>query len=310
MEEQGTDIIKWADVAMFEAAPIMKDDAGIIKPRVFLLSATPDPLGAIAAGFRMYAGKPTYDLSSITDEERQDYWEESVNTHLKAPWEFVDFHFFVEAVTRSNTHQMVRQRTACFAQESLRFAVKENLAQEIPLPISVAAAGEDVINVWRECIENIEKAYNAMINAGIPAEDARDLLPHATTTRLNYKTTLRALVEHAGNRLCTQAQFQWRLIFAEIVQSIREYRPRTYGGNPEAVAWQFELLARPITQTFTPVCYKAGKCVFMGNLDRACTIRDRVNEGRFDLIEPEEWLLDPRAGITHTKEQRPTRGAS
>src|SRR4051794_363901 len=117
------DIVKWSDEAMFEAAPVKRDSRGLVTPVVSLLSATPDPLGSVAAGFRMYAGKPTYSLADITDDERRQYWEESLRTHLKAPWEFIDLHFFIEGVTRSFTHQMVRQRTAVYAQESLRFAV-------------------------------------------------------------------------------------------------------------------------------------------------------------------------------------------
>jgi flavin-dependent thymidylate synthase len=287
----GTDITRWADEAMFEAAPIRKTNAGLIRPQVFLLNATPDPLGAIAAGFRMYGGKPTYSLDDVTDEERRWAWEESLKTHLKAPWEFVDMHFFIEAVSRAFTHQMVRQRTAVYAQESLRFAVKEGLAQEIPLPPSVL--GDEIATAfWQQAISDIEKAYNALVNAGIPAEDARGLLPHATTTRLNYKTTYRGLIQHAGNRLCTQAQFEWRHVFLGIMESIRKHKTSDDVLND---GWQFEILGSPIAQTFTPVCYKAGRCVFMGDLDRQCTIRERVNEGRFEDIRPEEWMADPTA---------------
>lgn len=347
----GHEIQKWTDAAMVSAAPMQKDELGTVKPKVYLLSATPDPLGALAAGFRMYKGDPTYDLRSLSAEDRVWAWEESLKTHLKAPWEFIDLHFFIEGVTRSFTHQMVRQRTACFAQESLRFAVKENLADEIPLPPMVVNGGEGPVAIWQEAVKNMEKAYLALVNAGIPAEDARGLLPHATTTRLNYKTTFRALLEHAGNRLCTQAQFEWRAVFLGIIQAIRDYRPplqdpggpvRTYrpglanGGSDEteyyktrdlkSTAWQFKVLALPLAQTFSPVCYKAGRCTFMGTIDRACSIRDRVqafaehgvkpeqwNEqheiegGRYlPPIMPDEWMSDPTAGITYDEAQRPS----
>jgi len=288
--EQSREVTKWVDPAMFEATPMLS-----IEPKVFLLSATPDPLGALAAGFRMYAGKPTYDLADITDDERKWAWDESLRTHLKAPWEFIDLHFFIEGVTRAFTHQIVRQRTAVFAQESLRFAVKEGLASEIPLPPSLVGLHSEtpVVVIWQQTVKRIEEAYNSLVNAGIPAEDARGLLPHATTTRLNYKTNFRGLIEHAGNRLCTQAQFEWRKVFLGIMEAMGTYT--AYDRDGWNSSWQFELLAKPIAQTFSPVCYKAGKCVFMGDLDRLCTIRERVNNGEFDKIDPAEWMADHTA---------------
>lgn len=346
----GKEIIRYGDAAMFEAAPIQKEGARIT-PRVFLLSATPDPLGAVAAAFRMYAGKPTYDLSEITDEERQEYWEESLRTHLKAPWEFIDLHFFVEAVTRSFTHQMVRQRTAVYAQESLRFAVKRGLASEVALPPSIGQYDPEdteltgLAAVWNDCVRNIEQAYESLIDAGIPAEDARGLLPHCTTTRLHYKTNYRNLVTEMGKRLCTQAQFEWRAAAIGIVKAIRNYNPPSFtGALPRMIAkseqWQFETIAQPLPQTFTPVCYQAGHCVYLGKLDRGCTIRDRVQtfaengvsadrwgdgahvryvgevvpgtggeriEGGHWIppIKPEEWLANPWAGLTESEADRP-----
>lgn len=333
----GQELERWGDAAMFRAEPMLRSEEDVrITPRVFLLQATPDPLGANAAGFRMYAGKPTYSLSDITDEERQMYWEESLNTHLAAPWEFIDFHFFIEGVTRSFTHQMVRQRTAVYAQESLRFAVKEGFASECALPPSLVGAAEDVMDVWNDALRNMQSAYESLVAAGIPAEDARGLLPHCVTTRLNYKTNLRNLCDTLGNRLCTQAQFEWRSVAIGIVKAIREYGIRHKPSGADRAhefklatdtSWQWEIIGRPVAKTFTPVCYKAGTCVFMGKLDRGCTIRDRVlafaeagvpssrwHEGHYDSdrygvdikgITADEWLANPLAGITFTDADRP-----
>jgi flavin-dependent thymidylate synthase len=225
----------------------------------------------------MYAGIPTYSFNDITDDERKQYWEESLVTNLKAAWEFVDFHFFIEGVTRAFTHQAVRQRTAVYAQESLRFAVKRGFAQEAALPPGVAT-NEGALAIWERMLGQMEEAYNQLIDSGIPAEDARGLLPHCVTTRLNYKTNFRNLIETLGNRLCTQAQFEWRSVALGYMKAIKGYWPHgKFYNDRNYDAWQFEILGSPLAETFTPVCYKAGKCVFMGKLDRGCTIRERVN---------------------------------
>ncbi len=297
----GQGVAKWADPAMFEAAPMKQSSSGY-GAQVNLLWMTPDPLGAIAAMCRMYEGKPTYSLDEITDAERERYWNDALNTHLKAPLEAVKFHFFLEGVDRSFTHQMVRQRTAVFAQESLRFAVKRGLATEAIRPPTIVNGDSNVQDVWGQTLLDIETGYEALIDLGIPAEDARGLLPHCVATRLNYVTDLRALADHAGNRLCTQAQFHWRYAFAGIVSAIRNFQltEMTDGARREMLdmgwtdpSWQFEAIAD--SMLFRPVCYQLGKCPFKATFDRACSIRDRVDRRLWDKIRNEEWLLNPES---------------
>jgi thymidylate synthase (FAD) len=328
-----TDIRRWGDDQQFLAAPMRADrtEKGLIIPKVSLLWMTPDPLGANAAMGRMYKGIPTYSMADITDEERRQFWADSQATHLKAPLESIKLHFFIEGVTRSFTHQMVRQRTAVYAQESMRFAVKENMADEVSMPPSIASLAEDhpARVIWNSAIEDVSAAYNALVDAGIPSEDARGLAPHAVTTRLNYVTDLRNLSDHAGNRLCTQAQFEWRIVFLGIVDAIRNYTPDfSWITNDNArtialqewewrMAWQFRMIAD--SSIFRPVCYQLGHCPFKASFDRACSIRERVDvraavgstdsekwhkpmlgapwnpDYRDDGIRNEEWLTDPSA---------------
>lgn len=303
--------VKWADRAMFKAEPIKAEEG----PKVYLLWMTPDPLGAIAAACKMYKGEVVRSLQNISKEERLEYLAQVNRTKLKAPFEFVQFHFMIEGVTRSFTHQMVRQRTAAYAQESLRFAVvgEEDGALPVALPPSLSGLPEDnpERRDYEDAVAMIGNVYRRMVDNGVPAEDARGLLPHNIMTRLNYTTNLRALLDHAGNRLCTQAQFEWRLVFSKIVEAIRQRHvndPINADGN------NYVLMANELTSLFKPVCYQTGKCEFKANFDRACKIRDRVDAnaaiGRpssewdksysdaqttIPAIKPGEWLLDPGA---------------
>ena len=311
--EKSKEVQKWADPAMFAAEPLKASDG----PKVYLLSMTSDPLGVIAAACKMYKGEIVRNLSSVTDAERSEYFQQVQKTKLQAPFEFVDFHFMIEGVTRSFTHQMVRQRTAVYAQESLRFAVKEDMAESVALPPSLAGTksveemGIDFDSSgwfdrlsedekkryrWEVISQQLGRTYLDLIDMGMPAEDARGLLPHNITTRLHYKTNLRSLLDHAGNRLCTQAQFEWRAVFAKIIEAIRGHNPWAEIGQPfgdtydanehyESSRWQFELLST----VFKPICYQAGKCEFKANFDRACKIRDRVDAFHGHGVEPDDW---------------------
>lgn len=337
------EVQSWADAAMFRAEPLKASDG----PKVFMLAGTPDPLGAVAAMAKMYKGEVVRNMDDITDEERNGYLKQIQLTKLKAPLEAVKVHFMVENVTRSFTHQMVRQRTAVYAQESLRFAVKEDMGDGVALPPSLAGTKggwdpvedglppkqEQMRTIWDDVVDTISEGYNRLVNMGMPAEDARGLLPHNITTRLNYVTDMRALQDHAGNRLCTQAQFEWRLVFVRIIEAMRAHCSNPYhspeqGAGHKSLAcdnWQWAELAN----IFRPVCYLTGKCEFKADFDRPCSIRARVEAnhqiGRpssewdktygdpglegytveplsknsqptfIGAIQPAEWLLDPAA---------------
>ena len=307
------DVQKWADVAMFKAAPLDVQSG----PRVQLLSCNSDPLGTIAAAAKMYKGEFVEALAFITDEERRHYLGDVRKNALAAPLEFVNFHFLISGVTRGFTHQMVRQRTATYTQESTRFAVKEDVPVGYPPSITGQrmAQEENWKVVWDDCVKHIEEAYNSLINSGMPAEDARGLLPTNLLTRINYNTSLRGLLEHSGLRLCTQAQFEWRLVWVRMMEAIRDYGATQFYHRPGSVAvgsyWQFEELSK----IFKPICYQKGSCQFLSDVDRHCNIRGRVGElaslgipsskwGSIEFgergykgvaIKDEEWMLDPAA---------------
>lgn len=333
----------WADEAMFRAQSIDRK-AG---PRVFLLSANNDPLGSISAAAKAYKGEFVSSLAEITDDERRYYLTEVQKSVLAMPLESVNFHFRITGVTRGFTHQMVRQRTAAYSQESTRFAVKEDVPVGDPPSIlgtksfdervedlrkrmppmtnevelrRLASEGrtkeESWRDIWDDTVQFIDESYNQMVNSGMPAEDARGILPTNLLTQINYITDLRGLKEHAGLRLCTQAQFEWRQVWAQIIYALREYGTEQtylcYGedglGEYRGSGWQFDALA----DIFRPICYYRGSCQFQADFDRKCSIRDRVERnaaiGRPSTkwgepggngapmpIFPAEWLLDPSA---------------
>lgn len=330
--EPGKELSTWVDKAMFEAEDI---ESGALKaPKVYLLSATPDPLGAIAAAMMMYEGRVVRDLSEITNDERKQYFEECFKTALRAPFEFVDFHFMVEGVTRAHTHQEVRQRTAVFAQESMRFAVKDKIAAR---PGPITASDKSLKSQWDDTMEFLWEKYQWMIANGVPAEEARGILPHDTLTRLHHKVNLRNLIDELGKRTCTQAQFEWRMWAASVRDAIRRHQSfvpygdsirtehvewehdvsydtdasgvtnmdepvveskpvKMYSDSTEGyyTGWQFKLIAE--SPIFQPVCFESGRCMFKAKMDRGCTIRERVENGQFNMIDTAEWLADPTAG--------------
>lgn len=313
-----TQVQRYADAAMYrsEDMPVGRD--GVVRPRVYLVNATPDPFGSLAALNGMYTGRVRRSLAEVTDEERREAWAEVRKNVLgNGPLESIQFHFFIEGVTRAYTHQAVRSRASFIAQESLRFAVAEGQPwhRRVAYPPSLAAEpvkaselmehDEELAfmlpedrdyalkrDVWDDAIISAQNAYQRLIDAGVPAEDARGLMPHAMTTRYHWICDLRTLLAEAGKRLCTQAQFEWRAVFAEVVKALRDYTssqcdcgqqkdkcPRNFDG------WQFEEIASALK----PLCYQEGHCGFMSKFDRGCTIRERVNRFAANEVPSRSW---------------------
>lgn len=301
----GSELIRAADAAQYARPSIPAEQRGQI--RVRLLNATPDPLGSVAALCEQYKGNVIRDLSEVTDEQRRACLDDMASTVLNGPLEAVQFHWQIEGVTRSITHQMVRSRASFFAQESLRFAVPEgNWADEIPLPPSLAGVkdrgadirlhggmvaneGEHALDTWQEAMINAQNAYERLIALGVPAEEARGVLPHDMPTRIHWVCDLRTLLAEAGKRTCTQAQFPWRLIFAGIASALREYgdQPREgrNDGRKRRDGWQF----REIANRLRPVCFQTGQCGFMAKFDRSCSIRSRVDANAAIGRPSSEW---------------------
>lgn len=331
---------KWGDVQQYRAEPhgsYAGPESGVV-PEVTLLWMTPDPLGAVGAMAAMYEGRVVRDLAELSHEDRMRYWKDVRATHLDTPLEAIQFHFLLEGVDRSFTHQLVRKRVGtAFAQESLRFAVPGSLETATSLPPSLQGsyyAEEDVIypvlsgaeqqrqdwrDDWDAGMRAIDQVYHRLVASGMPAEEARGLLPHATATRVHYLVNLRSLLQEAGNRLCTQAQWHWKMVMVQIVNAIRHYPTHGEAGLYEYEGSQLDAEFSAIADEFKPVCYELGRCPFKASFDRECTIRERVdanaahgvpsaewersheynvgqlNEIWIGGIRPEEWLLNPGA---------------
>lgn len=319
--EEGKALQRWADVAQFRPEHMPEETraaGGGVRPAVRLVSATPDPLGVLGMIVGIYKGKVHRSLATVTDDERREALEAMLKTKLNGPMEAIQFVFLIEGVSRSFTHQAVRSRFSFFAQESLRFAVvdDEPWLDRISYPPSLAAApvsvdeimGGHVMSpeerdyavrrdVWDEAVLTSHQAYKRLVDAGIPSEDARGLMPHAMGTRYVWVVSLRTLLGEAGKRLCTQAQFEWRAVLAEVVRAMRTYESPAQklsetDRGPEwgttgiwGDTWQFEEMAKLLQ----PACYQEGRCGFMAQFDRGCKIRDRVNANAAIKRPSSEW---------------------
>lgn len=177
---------------------------------VELLYHTPDPERAIATAARLcYAPVGAAELMETMPDERV----KSVLTTIMGSGHFstlehASYTFAVDGVSRALTHQLVRHRIASFNQQSQRYVKFANGVATVK-PESVAAS-EAASEVFDKAISAAVEAYEKLLEAGVPAEDARYLLPNAAETKIVITMNVRELLHFFTLRCCNRAQWEIR----------------------------------------------------------------------------------------------------
>lgn len=133
--------------------------------------------------------------------------------------------FLIEGVDRSLTHQVVRHRAGVvFQQQSQRYVEFKdgNFDYVIPKSIEVTAS---LKSDFEATMKYLGMMYDKFIKAGVPAEDARAVLPNACCTNIVMTVNLRQLGHMCNERLCSTAQLPIRNLFKEITKQTVEVLP-------------------------------------------------------------------------------------
>ena len=76
-----------------------------------------------------------------------------------------------------------------------------------------------------ELCNAIQGFYNDMTEAGIPAEDARYILPNATETKIVVTMNARSLLHFFELRCCSRAQWEIRELANRMLEEVRQVAP-------------------------------------------------------------------------------------
>ncbi len=196
--------------------------------QVELLYHTPDPERAIATAARLcYAPVGASELMETMPEERV----RSVLSTIMASGHFstlehASYTFAIDGVSRALTHQLVRHRLASFNQQSQRY-VKFKDGIEVVKPGSVTASPE-ASAVFDEAMAAAEQAYASLMELGIPAEDARFVLPNAAETKIVVTMNVRELLHFFELRCCNRAQWEIRELALKMLQLVKPTAPYVF----------------------------------------------------------------------------------
>ncbi|MDN5280339.1 MAG: thymidylate synthase [Clostridiales bacterium] len=214
-----------ADFALY---PNLNKGKPVVNLVLMRTTPNPDRLVAVAAR-RCYSSRSAdviedkiseAEIARLLDFLRQ-------RNHL-SPFEHADFSFSVDGISRALSHQLVRHRIASYSQESQRY-VNYMKVDTLPFvtPPSIAAKPE-ALETYNKAIEQTLAAYRAMVEAGVPPEDARYIFPNAIETKLVFTMNARSLFNFFEQRCCIKAQWEIRALAMAMLKEVRKVAPNIF----------------------------------------------------------------------------------
>lgn len=192
--------------------------------RVQLLSYTPDPEQVAAAAARLCYSSA--DIAQLMERSRDDHaalLAKILDLGHFSVLEHASFSFGIEGISRACSHQLVRHRIASYSQQSQRYvAVAERFAAVIPPTIAV---NPELAGRFERFLGDCHALYGELMAAGIPAEDARFVLPNAAETKLVMTMNARELRHFFALRCCRRAQWEIRALATAMLRVCKPVAP-------------------------------------------------------------------------------------
>src|SRR6202035_2769875 len=164
------------------------------------------------------------EAEKISHDKIREFITERLKTGHASPLEQVVFWFGISGVSRSLSHQFVRHRIGIsFEQQSQRYVKfkQEKLAFVMPESWERAGMREE----FEGLLDRTSDLYSRALKAGIPAEDARFVLPNAAPTNFHVMVNFAEMLHICDLRLCVRAQWEIRRMVAMMRAEIRRALP-------------------------------------------------------------------------------------
>lgn len=192
---------------------------------VQLLAHTPAPEQLVAASAKLcYSAASIADLAAIEADKAAEFIGKLPEAH-QSPFEHVSFTFGIEGVSRAMLAQITRHRIASFSVQSQRYVEMGHFGYVIPQTI---AENDEALDEYQHLMCLVRIVYNKLIELGIPAEDARFVLPNACETRMIVTMNARELLHFFSLRCCKRAQWEIRAVADEMLRLCKEVAPEIF----------------------------------------------------------------------------------
>jgi thymidylate synthase (FAD) len=199
--------------------------------QVKLIDYAQAPLEKLYAAFRTCYSADTpieiwekIEAEKISRERIREFIGERLKTGHASPLEQVVFWFAIAGVSRSLSHQFVRHRIGIsFEQQSQRYVKFKQQKLAYVMPESWSRARLDA--QFADLLAKTSELYARALEAGIPAEDARFILPNAAPTNFHVMVNFAEMLHICDLRLCVRAQWEIRRMVALMRAEIKRVLP-------------------------------------------------------------------------------------
>lgn len=199
------------------------------KPQVQLMAITPNAEDIIERACRTcYLSFHRYKPPASTEELIKKVIlkkHHSVLEHAMAT-------FRIKGGSRVFTHELVRHRLMSPSQESQRY-VKYGKTRDFDLVVPPTIKKTDYYERYMKLASESERLYSEMVAADIPKEDARYILPNATTSEIVISANLREYRHIFMVRCHPRAAWEIRHICLEMLRILKREAP--------IVFWDYEI---------------------------------------------------------------------
>ena len=194
--------------------------------KVALLQHTPDPELTVALAARLcYSPAAIEELRErLSTADTTAFLDKIMSLGHQSVLEHASFTFGIEGISRATSHQLVRHRLASYSQQSQRYVTFKGDDFPKVVPDSIAAS-ERRQQLFDEAMLACAKAYRALVDDGVPAEDARYALPNAAETKILVTMNGRELLHFFALRCCERAQWEIRAMATEMLKLVKPVAP-------------------------------------------------------------------------------------
>lgn len=190
--------------------------------KVELLSITEDAEQHIE-----FCGRTAYQSQNrITNDSAEKFIKSLITRGHTSVLEHGIATFKISDISRTCSHQLVRHRIISVTQKSQRYVKSNNF--DYIIPTSIKNDGRS-LEIFLNTMEILNVAYNDLHELGIKNEDARFILPEATSTELVITANFRELRHIITLRTDKAAQWEIREVCQEILRILKEHAPNCFG---------------------------------------------------------------------------------
>lgn len=140
--------------------------------------------------------------------------------------EHISFTFAIEGVSRSLLAQLTRHRHFSYSVQSQRYVKfgSKDKSQGIDYVTPPSLEGS---KSYENMIVEIQTMYDFLRAQGVPAEDARMILPNAATCNLVLTGNFRSILDFYSKRSSKQAQWEIRQLAERMKEAVVDVEPWT-----------------------------------------------------------------------------------